>query len=175
MCGPRSAFGWVRGVKHRRTIFYALVGQSADPKNLCVMTHYVELVFPVLSAGHVTHFSASEAWNVDAQFLCSSGPGVDPIKSVSRHVTPNLCFYIWCDVSRSAFGCVQGVKHRPTIFHALVGLVRILEKVRHNTLRRTCIFASITICGSRSTFCCVRCAKYQRTIFHARVGSVRIP
>jgi hypothetical protein len=49
------------------------------------------------------------------------------------------------------------------------------QKVRKDTLRRTCAFPSIVICGSRSAFWCVRYMKCRRTIFHARVGLVRFP
>jgi hypothetical protein len=49
ICGSHSVFRSVQSTKHRHTIFYSVVGQSADPKNLCDMTHYVELVFLVRS------------------------------------------------------------------------------------------------------------------------------
>jgi hypothetical protein len=77
--------------------------------------------------------------------------------------------------SRSAILCIHGMIHRYTIFHARVGPVRIPQKVRWDTLRRSCVFTSDTICGSRSTFLCVRGAKHQHTIFHAQMGPVRLP
>jgi hypothetical protein len=63
-------------------------------------TRYAELVFLHLtrSTGHVVHFGAQGARNVDALFLCSGRTGTDSIKSAVRHVTPNLCFCIRCDL-----------------------------------------------------------------------------
>jgi hypothetical protein len=42
-------------------------------------------------------------------------------------------------------------------------------------IRRTCVFASRSICGSRSSFGCVRSTKHQLTIFCAHVGLMWIP
>jgi hypothetical protein len=46
------------------------------------------------------------------------------------HVMPNLCFSNrWICRTRSAFRCVQGVKHDGTIFNVRVGSVRIRQKM----------------------------------------------
>jgi hypothetical protein len=53
--------------------------------------------------------------------------------------------------------------------------VRIPQKARWDTLRRTCLSTSSGICGSHSALCSVRGAKCRHTIFLAWVGPVRIP
>jgi hypothetical protein len=76
--------------------------------------------------------------------------------------------------SRSAFRCIRGTKRLCTIFHAQVGPIQILQKVRRDTLHQTLVFPSIMICGSRGAFRCIRGTKWRHTIFHARVGPVQI-
>jgi hypothetical protein len=53
----------------------------------------------------------------------------------------------------------------------MAGVVSI--KACRDTLRRSCVFAFIEICGSRSSFQRIRSAKHRHTIFHTRVGPVR--
>jgi hypothetical protein len=47
------------------------------------------------SAGHVVCPGCETSTHY---FPCSGGPGLDPIKSTPRHITPNLCFCIRCDI-----------------------------------------------------------------------------
>jgi hypothetical protein len=62
-----------------------------DTPNLCFLQS-------VGSAGHVVHSVHPGHKTSMHYFSCSSGPGADPIKSVTEHVTPNLCFCIPCDL-----------------------------------------------------------------------------
>jgi hypothetical protein len=77
--------------------------------------------------------------------------------------------------SCSAFWCVQGAKHRHTIFQARVDPVWIPKKACWDMLQRTYVFASGGIYGSRSALWCVRSAKHCGTIFHSRLDPARIP
>jgi hypothetical protein len=87
---------------------------------------YAELVLlrPMGSAGHVGHKTVMH------YFSCSIGSRTDSIKSMSGHITTNLCFASdeICG-SCSAFRCVRGTKRCHTIFLAPVGPVRIGQKV----------------------------------------------
>jgi hypothetical protein len=50
------------------------------------------------SDGHVVHSGASGKQNVNVLFFMLGGTDTDSIKSVSGHVTLNLCFCIWWDM-----------------------------------------------------------------------------
>jgi hypothetical protein len=81
-------------------------------------------------------------------FSCSGEPDAVSIKSAPGHGTLNLCFCIRGFYgSHIAFWCVRGVKHRRAIFHARVGSVQFLEKLRWETLRQTCVFHSVGSVG----------------------------
>jgi hypothetical protein len=66
-------------------------------------------------------------------FSCSDGPGAVSIKSVMRHVAPNLFFPSGgiCR-SHSEVWCVRCMKHRRTIFHG-----RVARSSFHKKLIRT--------------------------------------
>jgi hypothetical protein len=119
---------------------------------------------PVWSGGHVVRSGASGARNIDALFFMFGWAYAGPTRSTVGHT--GICG------SRSAFRCVQAVKHQHTIFRAHVVPVQIQEKGSWDTLHRTCIFVSGAIFRSHSAFRCVRGSKYRCTIFHAPVGPV---
>jgi hypothetical protein len=63
-------------------------GTVTDSTKKCVGTRYTEHVplHHVGSAGHVVHFGASRALNVEAPFSCSGGTGTDSTKkSIGTH------------------------------------------------------------------------------------------
>jgi hypothetical protein len=95
----RSVPLYVRGAKHRCTIFLARVGLLRFPQKR-VAIPYAELVFlrPVVSVGHVVHSNASGARNTTQYFSCSGGTGAVSIQSASRQVTSNSCFCILWDM-----------------------------------------------------------------------------
>jgi hypothetical protein len=98
ICGSRSAFRYVRGVKHRCTIFHARVALVRFPKKH-TGTRYVELVlFLVGSVGHAEHCGISGARNIDALFFLLWWARSGLKKSAPRHVTPNMCFSRQCDL-----------------------------------------------------------------------------
>jgi hypothetical protein len=70
ICESHSTFLRVQGAIHRHTIFMLGWDQYRFYKK-CIGTRYAELVFlhPVGSAGHIVHFGASGARNIDALFF----------------------------------------------------------------------------------------------------------
>jgi hypothetical protein len=71
--------------------------------------------------------------------------------------------------------CIWGAKHRCTIFHCRVDLVRFPFKAHQDTVQQTCVFAFGGICWSHSAFGCIWGVKRRRTIFDSLVGLVWFP
>jgi hypothetical protein len=134
-------------------------------------TRYDELVFLHLMgfAGHMLH---SAVQNINRLFFMLDWDqhGFHKKHAEIRYV--ELVFSIRWDLGVTAF---QSMKHRRTIFHSLVGPVRIPQNACQDMLHGTYVFASGGISGSRSAFWFILGVKRRCTIFHARVGPVQIP
>jgi hypothetical protein len=99
ICRSCSAFWCVLGAKCRCTIFMLGWTRCSFHKKR-VEGRYAKLVFlhPVGSMGHVAHSDAYGHKISTHYFSCLGGLGAVSIKSVSGHVTPNLCFRIRWDL-----------------------------------------------------------------------------
>jgi hypothetical protein len=94
-------------------------------------------------ASHVMHFGTSGARNIGALFFMLRWDRYRFHKNTHGTRYTELVFFasgVICG-SRSAFRCVYVTKCRHTTFYAQVGLVRIPQKVRRDTLHRSCVFA----------------------------------
>jgi hypothetical protein len=91
--GSHSTFRCFRVTKCRHTI--SMLGWARYGfRKKCARTRYVELVFlhPVVFDGHVVHLVHPGREMSMHYLLCLSGAGAVSIKSMPRHVMPNLCF-----------------------------------------------------------------------------------
>jgi hypothetical protein len=81
-------------------LFFMLGWVQSGSYKKRALAYYTELVFlhVVRSAAHVVHSLHPERETLIHYFSCSGGSDADPLKSVSRHVTQNLCFCILCDM-----------------------------------------------------------------------------
>jgi uncharacterized membrane protein YsdA (DUF1294 family) len=137
ICGSRSALRYIRGTKHRRTIFHSRVGLMQFPK-MCSGTRYDELAFlhPMGSTGQVVHSTMCGRETSSHYFLCSGGLGAVFLKSVSGHVTLKLCFCIWWDLRITQ--CIPLRPRRETSTHYFLcsgglGAVFLKSVSRHVT------------------------------------------
>jgi hypothetical protein len=113
------------------------------------------------SAGHVVHSGASGARNIDTLFFILAWERYVFNKKCAGTRYAELVFFASGVIygTQSAFQCVQGTKHRHTIFHARDGPVWIRQKVCWDTLCQSCVFASTGIYGSCSAFRRIRSMK----------------
>jgi hypothetical protein len=149
--------------------FSSLGGPGTDSTK--TMTGYGKLVFlhPVGSAAHVVHSSASRARNVNALFFMLWWDLYRFRKKREGTRYARLVFCIRWDLRVTYYISVHpGRETSKHFFHARVGPVQIPQKAHWDTLRQTCVFASIRICRSRSAFRCVQATKHRHTIFKVR-------
>jgi hypothetical protein len=107
------------GVRNIDKLFFMLGWALCGFQKGHARTRYAELIFshPVGYAGHLVHSGASGPQNfdalffilrwdryefhkkfVDALFFKLGWTGTDSIKSVTQHITSNLCFFIRWDL-----------------------------------------------------------------------------
>jgi hypothetical protein len=128
--------------------------------NLCFL-------HPVGFAGHVVHFDASGAQNVDALFFMLEWPGTVSIKSTAGHITPNLCFSIrWNLQVMECISVLPVHKMSMHYFSYLDGAGAVYKKSASGHITPNLCFSSGRICGSHCAFRCSRGTKCRRTIFH---------
>jgi hypothetical protein len=113
ICGLRSAFRYVRGAKHRRTIFHARVGAVRIPQKVRRDT--------LRRTCGLNKLRLRREWLMH-YFSCLSGTGTDYTKNTLGHLILN-CGFTFGGIcgSSSAFRCLRGMKRRRTSFHARVG------------------------------------------------------
>jgi hypothetical protein len=144
---PRCAFWCVWVMKHRRSIFHALVGPVWIPQKHARTCH-TDHVFlhPVGSVGHLVHSGTFGARNIAAQFLML---GWDLYGFHKKHVRTSYTEFIFLH----PVGCVGQVLHSGAsevmwkhYFDAREGPVQIPQNACQVMLHGTCVFASSRIC-----------------------------
>jgi hypothetical protein len=130
ICGSGSAFRHVRGAKHRRTIFHARVAWCGfqksvpghDTPNMC-FCFWWDLWVTQCIAVHPGHEISMH------YFSCRGGPEAVS-KKARRDTLRQRCVFIASGIcgSHRAFQCIQGAKHRRTIFQTRVVPVQFHEK-----------------------------------------------
>jgi hypothetical protein len=81
-------------------LFFMLSWTRCGSHKKCTGTGYPEVVVlhPVETMGHVVHSGAFSHETLMRYFSYSGGLGLVYIKSTPRHVTLNVCFFIWLDL-----------------------------------------------------------------------------
>jgi hypothetical protein len=140
-----------------------------------IVTPNAELVFlhPVVSPGHIVHFGASGARNIDALYFMLRCDWCDFHKKRVGQVTSNLCFCIRWDMWVTY--CIQVHPRREISMHYFscscgTGTNFVKSALGHVTLNLCFAFSRIS--GSRSALRCIQGANHRHTIFLARVGPV---
>jgi hypothetical protein len=105
-------------------------------------------------------------------FSCSGAPGADRINNTGTHYVKLVFFNTVGSVGHVV---CPGRETSTHYFSCWVGPVQIPQKLRQNTLHRTCIFACCAICWSHGAFRWVQGVNHRWTIFHTRVRLERIP
>jgi hypothetical protein len=78
---------------------------------------------------------ASGVRNINTLFFNLGGPGTSPTRSVSGHVTPNLCFCILCDLEGTLCVLVRpGRETSMRYFSYLGGPMRVPQEAHHDML-----------------------------------------
>jgi hypothetical protein len=99
ICGSRSAFRCVQGVKRQSTIFLAPVGPVRTPQKARRYTLQRTCILHLVgTARHVVH-SGESGCEISTHYIsCSGRTGTDSTKSASVLLTLNLCFCIRSDL-----------------------------------------------------------------------------
>jgi hypothetical protein len=152
ICGSRSAFWCVQGMKRRCAIFHAQVGPVWIWQKARQNTLGQNCIFA--SGGICVSRSASMARNIDTLFfiLGRDRYGCDKKRAGTRYAELVFLHPVG-SAGHVMHSSASGARNINTLFFILgcwVGLVWIWQNARLDTLLETCVFTSSGICGSRS-------------------------
>jgi hypothetical protein len=157
ICRSHSAFCSVRGAKFWRTIFHARVGLLRTPQKARWDTlRRTYFLHPVGSTGHIVCCGATRMRNIDALFFMLEWAWWESHKKhVGLSYIEHKFLHLVGSADHIACCCATGAWNVDTIFDARMGSLWILKKVRQDTLRWTCFFASGRICVSWGALSCI--------------------